>query len=496
GKLRKEKRYPEVFEYLGWCSWDAFHMDVSHEDLLKKAEELKSKDIPVRWFLLDDMWAECHNNNRETMHSREMFRFEADPERFPKGLAGAIADLKNQYGLKIGIWYPTTGYWNGIDPEGPIAKEHGDLLTVSVSVAGRLLPSPQKEKLYQYFDLFNRFFRTCDADFLKVDYQSCILDNYKYLVPVGKMAKNLHEALEATAGAYFDGNLINCMGMANENFWNRPNSLITRISGDFLPEDRKWFVQHLIQCSFNSYTQRSLYTGDWDMWWSDDAQGTKNAVLRAMSGGPVYVSDELDRSVKDKIMPIVYRDGRIIRLQESAMPAPDCLLADCEHNGKIFKVFNRTENGGILAAFNIDEEENSVSGEISVRDVHGMQDCRCALVDYFSKSVTILEPGEKVALTLENYDDFRLYYLIELRDGITPVGLGEKYMAPATFQMISDHQCIVAEGGTFCFVARNTPDTIRANGEKCTAEKIGDGLISVSLPANEKKILLEWGTER
>ena len=36
GKIREHRRYPEVFEYLGWCSWDAFHMDVTHEDLLKK----------------------------------------------------------------------------------------------------------------------------------------------------------------------------------------------------------------------------------------------------------------------------------------------------------------------------------------------------------------------------------------------------------------------------------------------------------------------------
>ena len=36
------------------------------------------------------------------------------------------------------------------------------------------------------------------------------------------------------------------------------------------------------------------------MWWSDDGQATKNAVLRAMSGGPVYMSDKLGRSVGEK----------------------------------------------------------------------------------------------------------------------------------------------------------------------------------------------------
>ena len=489
-KLREERRYPEVFEYLGWCSWDAFHMDVTHDDLLKKADEFKQKDIPVRWMIIDDMWAECHNNNRPTMHSREMYSFEADPERFPNGLGAAVKDLKNDYGMKVGIWYPTTGYWNGIDPEGPIAKEHSDLLTVGLN--GRLLASPDQNKLFQYFYMFNNFFRGCGADFVKVDYQSCILENYNRLVPVGLMAKNLQTAIEATVGVCFDGNLINCMGMANENFWNRPNSTVNRISGDFMPEDRKWFVQHLIQCSFNAFTQGSIYTGDWDMWWSDDAQGTKNAVLRAMSGGPVYVSDELGRSVKEKIMPIVYSDGKIIRLKESARPAPECLTTDCEHNGKIYKVFNKTENGAILAAFNIDEEEKSVSGSVSVKDVYGMADCECAVVDYFAKTVKILKKGESLDLTLENYDDFRLYYIIELNSDVVPVGVIEKYMAPATFEMIAKNKCIVAEGGQFCFVADNVPEYVSANGNNLSVTSIGEKLFAVDLPKGEKKILLEW----
>lgn len=491
GKPRKDRSYPEVLEYLGWCSWDAFHMDVTHEGLLKKAEEFKEKGIPVRWAIIDDMWAEVHNNNIPTMHSRELYNYEADPERFPKGLAAAVGDLKQQYGLKVGIWYPTMGYWNGIDPEGPIAREHSDLLTVSLN-NGRLVPSPRQEKLIEYFNMYNSFFRDCGADFVKVDWQSCILLNYERLIPVGLMAKNLHTAIETTVDECFGGNLINCMGMANENFWNRPNSLINRISGDFMPEDRKWFVQHLIQCSFNAFAQGSIYTGDWDMWWSDDAQGTKNSVLRAMSGGPVYVSDELGRSIKEKIMPIVYSDGRIIRLKESARPVLECLLEDCEHNGKIYKVFNKTENGGIVAAFNIDEEENKVSGKVSVNDVYGMEDCRVAVVDYFAKTVKVLEKGEALDLTLQNYDDFRLYYMIKLEKNITPVGIMDKYMAPATFEFIAPNKCRVAEGGEFCFIAEDCPETITANGVAVKAEKISDKFFAVALSKDEKNIILEW----
>ena len=126
---KEERQYPEVFEYLGWCSWDAFHMYVSHDKLMAKAEEFRQKGLPVRWMILDDMWADVKGNDSPRgMHTRTLYAFEADPVRFPQGLKGAIADLKNTYGLKIGMWHPTTGYWRGIDPDGDIFRDYKDCL--------------------------------------------------------------------------------------------------------------------------------------------------------------------------------------------------------------------------------------------------------------------------------------------------------------------------------------------------------------------------------
>lgn len=33
-----------------------------------------------------------------------------------------------KYGLKIGMWHPTSGYWAGIDPESELAEKYRDLL--------------------------------------------------------------------------------------------------------------------------------------------------------------------------------------------------------------------------------------------------------------------------------------------------------------------------------------------------------------------------------
>lgn len=431
--MRTDKKYPEIFEYLGWCSWDAFHMDVTHDDLINKAKEFKEKDIPVRWFILDDMWGDVPNNNIPTMHSRELNSFEAAPERFPKGLKGVVKELKDGYNLMVGLWHPTTGYWHGINPNSLLAKEYSDFLFWSTKM--QLIPRYEREKIAEYYDRQHGFYSWCGIDFMKVDYQSHLRWYEKLAMPIGQAAYNLHNAIEQSNNKYFDGALINCMGMATENFWNR-KSAVCRFSGDFMPEDRKWFSGHILQCSYNSIIQGSVYYGDWDMWWSDDTQAKKNSVIKSMSGGPVYISDKLDRSKKDIIMPTVFSDGRVIRLSNPAMPSFDCLFEDARENGKAFKLFNRHNENGILAVFNINREENRVTAEISAKDMMLDGNAEYCVYDWFEKTAFKIKGNDSFSIGLENYDEFKLYLFVPIVDGKAVVGLKDKYMSVATFEKL------------------------------------------------------------
>jgi len=456
GKLRHEKAYPEILEYLGFCSWDAFHMDITSDDILKKSREFQAKNIPVRWMILDDMWADVPAIDRKTMHTRELRRWEADPLRFPEGLKGAIQALHAESDMQVGIWHPTTGYWNGIDPTGPLAKEQAELLdfTLPFTASGdmaswdapKLMHSFDPKKAAKYYDRQHAFYKDCGIAFTKIDNQGSTeaLSYRRY--SIGKASSALHRAIEGAAEKYYGGGLINCMGMPIENFWNREKSTVNRFSGDFQPENRKWFIQHLLQCSFNCLTQGALYVGDWDMWWSDDAQAQKNAVLRAMSGGPVYVSDELGRSVAAVLSPLCFEDGRLLRLPEPALPAPDCVMTDNEHSGKPFKVMNHAGSCGILSLFNLDENENPVRGKISSADVRGLENRDYVLYDWFSGKAVLLKAGETLPITLENYDDFRLYILAPLEKGRAVIGLAEKYMTPLTYHMEGNTLTPLADG--------------------------------------------------
>ena len=241
------------------------------------------------------------------------------------------------------------------------------------------------------------------------------------------------------------------MGMASENMFNRPSGAVSRCSGDFQPENREWFIRHILACSYNSLIQGMFYWSDWDMWWSDDEQAKKNSVLRAISGGPIYVSDKIGRSRPEIFEPLCYSDGRILRPENPAIPTKDCLVSDPETNGKIFKVKNTYAKGGVIAAFNLDHENKPVSGTVSVADLG----CGCrevAVYEHFSGDVTILKDGEALEVTLNDHDDFRLYTIVPVENGVAVLGLIDKFNSPMAVSGGFDGVYDLHEGGEFAFV--------------------------------------------
>ena len=68
-KLREERAYPEVLESLGWCSWDAMGIRVSHEGLERKAREFEKLGVPVGFAIIDDMWGDAPHLARIPLES-------------------------------------------------------------------------------------------------------------------------------------------------------------------------------------------------------------------------------------------------------------------------------------------------------------------------------------------------------------------------------------------------------------------------------------------
>lgn len=458
-KLRNERKYPEIFEYLGWCSWDAFEIRVSEDNIVKKCEEFKRKQIPVRWAIIDDMWAEVrdfwgakYSTRREMfdlMHSSRLYSFKADSKRFPNGLKSTI-DKVNDYGIKVGMWHPTTGYWKGIDKKGDIYKENKDLLLQVDDET--LIPSYEESKAYEFYNRFHDYLKSSGAEFVKIDNQSMTRRFYKKYAPVGEVARQFHDAMEKSVAEHFGGRMINCMGMANEDMWNRTDSPVSRCSDDFQPEDRPWFTKHILQCTYNSLIQGQFYYCDYDMWWTDDGQAIKNSVLRAVSGGPVYVSDTLGRSRAEVLKPLIFENGRILRAENVGVPTIDCLTENPTNSGKPFKVQNKANGCGVLAAFNLDADNKAVSGKISSSDIDMISGEEFGVYEHFSKSLVIIKKGESFDIVLKDNDDFKLFIVVPLKNGNGIIGRTDKYISPLTYRKNADGSYDIIENGPFAII--------------------------------------------
>lgn len=456
---RKERKYPEIYEYLGWCSWDAMEIRVNDADIIKKCEEFKKKGIPVKWIMIDDMWAEVRDFYGKTyssrsemarmMHQSKLYAITADPIRFPDGLKSTIDKVK-EYGIKVGMWHPTTGYWFGLDKDGPAYAAFHDTLIETED--GRFIPSYEYEKSFAFYDGFHSYLKECGAELIKVDNQSITRRFYRKLAPVGIAARGFHNAIEDSVEKHFGGAIINCMGMASEDMWNRRASAIARCSNDFHPNDAAWFVNHILQCSYNDLIQGQFHFCDWDMWWTDDAQAKKNSVLRAISGGPIYVSDMIDRSNKDVLMPLIFSDGRILRADKPAMPTADCITDDPEVSGRAFKLHNTVKGSGVIAAFNLDSDGGAVKATISPSDVYGISGEEFAVYEHFTKKLTVMKRNEKLDITLRDKNDFVLYTVVPIKNGFAPIGRIDKFLSYASIKSIDGQSIELYEDGPYAYV--------------------------------------------
>lgn len=495
-KLRSAKSMPEIFEYFGWCSWDAFQIRVNHEGLLNKAREFKKKGVPVKYAIIDDMWGNAPNLKTspegapfddmvKVMHASSLRDFEGDPQRFPGGLCAAVSDLKAEGIEKVGLWFPTTGYWYGLEENSPAHEMQRE--NVEAAAGGRIIAVPTESCAERYFDIFCEKAKSFGCDFVKIDNQSCHFF-YKGMHHIGESSAAMQRAIDNAAFKHFGGALINCMGMPTECMLNRPQSAVSRCSDDFMPESKAWFAKNILECAYNGLLQGRFYINDWDMWWTDDAQAEKNALCHAVSGGPIYVSDKLERTNPEVLLPLMFDDGRILRLADSAVPTDDCVIGNPIKKSTPFKIKNKFDSGAVVAAFNISENNIAVSGTVSALDADLSADKTYLYYEYFTGDFGYVNGDERIDLTLDDNDTFRYYQFIEkTKNKPLFVGRIDKFNSRLAVVTQSDDEVVLYEGGEFAFVSDEDYTVVDELGAEIETERYGI-LVTGCCDKNNKRL--------
>lgn len=462
-RKRQDRSLPEMFRYLGWCSWDAFYTEITEEKVRAKAEELYRKEVPVRWLLMDDGWLSV----RDSM----LYDYIPEKEKFPTGFARMILDIKREGNISwFGVWHALGGYWGGIQPGSRLEQLERDHLYDSTG--GRLLPSPQMERGFGFYKDWYAYLRQEGIDFVKVDGQSAVRSYFENSVPVCQAARGIHQALEGGA-SYLNGAVINCMGMAMENMLSRPSTALSRSSDDFVPARENGFGEHLLQNAYNALYQGQLYYCDWDMFWTSHPDASKHALLRAVSGGPVYVSDKIGETDPQVLSALTYLDGRLLLMDRPALPTEDCVFMDPMKEG-VLKLSNTAACGGKkaggIAAYNLTQTRHAY--HFSPEDVQGLTaDGTYVIYDYFHKTAQVCGGKDHIATELAA-EGFAWYQILPFDGKAVFLGLTEKY---AGFSAVEDMwftekgmMGILREQGPTGFVCTRIPDRVFCNGADVT----------------------------
>ncbi|HEX8141151.1 MAG TPA: Sip1-related alpha-galactosidase [Pyrinomonadaceae bacterium] len=484
GRLRWQKSYPEVFSWLGWCSWNAYEHGVTEEKILNSVRSLSSKGIPIGFVLVDDGWL--------SIKADKLVGFNADPQKFPRDLAGLARVLREQYRIAhIGVWHTFQGYWSGVESDSEIGRAH----QLFKGLDGKALPDPRDGRGESFYAEWYRRLKEWGFDFVKVDGQGNNIKFTNGLMPLFASGGGEHRNFQEAARKYFSDagtgderreaglNVINCMEMSLENAYNWRISNIARNSDDYLPDTPQNAKEHTYYNAYNAYWTSNFAYPDWDMFQSHDAHGAYHAVARSISGGPVYITDKPGMEQPEILRPLAYSDGRLLMLDEPGQVTRDLLLTDVALEPVALKVFGRIArpglSAGMIAAFNVNKSARSVAGKISASDVEGLTNAGASAQTTFavyqrSKGLASLLGTRQTSLTF-SLDSFgyELFTLAPVKEGVAVFGLLDKYLGPAAVvsQEIAAHQVTVRlrEAGEFGAWLENPPTRVELDGRALPA---------------------------
>ncbi|MEO6328107.1 MAG: Sip1-related alpha-galactosidase [Ginsengibacter sp.] len=504
--LRVKKKFPEPFNYIGWCTWNASDNgnNLNEALLLKAAKSFSDNKFPLGWMLIDDGWFQSND--------RQLQSYLPDAKQFPNGFKPVIDKLKNHFGIKyIGVWHAFNGLWNGIDPGSVLGKhfapamfswtqkERPDKEDAPLKIYHFI--KPDSDSLNVFYNHWHRYFKQQGFDFVKVDNQLVVekmaVNNY----PIFTLSDSMHKALYRAVNKYFNGAIINCMDMTADAYLNFGTSAIARSEEDYFPYEPKenYNLQrgnaaaHVLQAVYNSIYFGQMVYPDFDLFQSHNPNAIFHAIARAINCGPIYITDNIGEQKFDVLRPLIYSDGRIIRSSTPLLPTEDCLFQ--VQDAKLFKASSTVRNAGLLGVWNA-ADADIVEGSIKPADVRNLKGNDFVLYEYFSQSLKTAKRNDSFSLKL-NRLGYQLYYVVPVINGLAALGLTNKYNAPATIlkeEWSSNKVTIVLyEGGMFKAYCNKRSLKITLNGKAISGYVLKNQELTINIPKQSKPVIsISW----
>ena len=428
---RIHKSYPEAFLYLGWCSWEHFRKDIDSDTLVQAARTIENGGLPIRWFLVDDGF------QREGGLALKDFRPHA--ETFPQGW-GPLLEMRKEDKIKwFGLWHSYMGLWNGIHKD----NGFGDLNQDFIPFKKNLGPGGSRAGVQRFYDAFIGSVADAGFDFVKIDNQSLYNNRQTDVDSSVQINTWMTEALENAVADRMPQGMINCMSQGSPQVLGTRASAVSRVSIDYKLDDLPKAKAHIEQSYVNTLFQGQTVWPDHDMFHSSDPDcGELMAISKAMSGAPIYLSDDPVHFHAPFIRPLVYNDGELLRPLAPGFPLPESVMMDVYQGGEAFRVIAPLANRcAAVVAYNLQHPgDTTVRAQVTAADyghASGMSQPYPGPWEVPDEGLVVFDwregAGQKLdgsySVELTGFSD-RLLLMAPIHHGWAVVGARDKYLSP------------------------------------------------------------------
>jgi raffinose synthase len=349
---RSEKATPPWLDTFGWCTWDAFYHEVSTVKVLRGLRSLANGGFAPRWMILDDGWQDTEGWT---------LRSTAANTKFPGGLARLTAAARKLGVEHFGVWHALHGYWHGLAPNGPLGAAHPPVAVPQTTKEFTGWPEAHDPRVRQtlpperwapFYDEFYAELAAAGVAFTKVDGQANTEHHANSVLPAARLHEASQRALQGAAAVHLRAGLVHCMAHAPDIFWRLAHGNVWRNSDDFYPN--KPFdaqARHLVDNAYNAILFGELAWPDWDMFHSRHRHAWFHGVARALSGGPLFVSDKPGRHDFGLLRRLVLPDGRVPRFPRPGRPPARWLFVDPLREAAPLVLANASTGGVAAVAF-------------------------------------------------------------------------------------------------------------------------------------------------
>lgn len=497
-QLRSKKEYPEVFEYLGWCTWEEYEGSINEDIVTQSIQNINESSVPIRWVIVDDGYLD-----EKVPHEgakRQLLSFGVN-EKFPNGWK-PITSLKEENGVKwMGIWRNMSGGMGGVSPEHTMSEIEDNLMAKTV----HRMNKPSMERVTEYSMIVKpdaisseKFYTHMTDnsieggfDLMKVDFQTY---NFWMYSGTGNAVNSAHQNNQALESVSKANNipLLNCISQSSVNVFNTKYSVVSRASVDIkLNNDN---MRRTAQSFANNMWWGDVLVGDLDMYHtSNNKMAQYLTIARAVSGGPIYLSDKPEHINKQLVEPLIFNDGKIIRALAPAVPLKESLFKRIQD--PCYRVIAPTREGSCaIAVFNFSEQSNAQSfvSKADYSFAAAKEQPFNGLWELPEEGLVIYDHDEKRGADLE-VDYFfsvermkgKIFNIAPVNRGWAVIGRSDKYLGGSTYNIenCSDNSLdlVLDESGPIIIFSRDGKP--KTNAGKLIA--LGDGFYEINMPVGE-----------